>query len=139
MRRQHVLLRWLLLASLVGPSILLGFFAYHTYHQALRSGADRADRYAAIVEEHALKVFETIGLTLENVDRRLERLSSREVANSKELWEELREIQERSEQVGAIFISGSDGRSVLTTRHYPASGVDFSDRDYFQEQRVRDH
>ena len=100
MRRQDAFLRWLLLASLVGPAILLGFFAWHTYHEALRSAADRADRYAAIVEEHALKVFETIGLTLENVDRRLEGLSPAEIANSKELWEELRRFQERSEQVG---------------------------------------
>lgn len=131
-------LRILLVASILAPAALFTYFCWVSYHSAMQTAQDRADRFAAIVREHALKVFETIGLTLESVDRRLQHVPWEDIRSSKPLWEELRRMQERSEQVGAIFVSPAEGSTALTTRVFPVPPLDFSDRDYFVEQRIQD-
>jgi two-component system NtrC family sensor kinase len=131
-------LKLLLVASILAPAALLTFFCWLSYLSAMQTAQDRADRFAAIVREHALKVFETIGLTLENVDHRLQDASWEEIRTSKLLWEQLGSIQQRSEQIGSIFVSPPDGTVALTTRVYPPPPLDFSDRDYFNEQRQND-
>jgi two-component system NtrC family sensor kinase len=130
-------LKLLLLVSLAAPAVLFAFFAWHSYRTAMQTADDRADRFAAIVREHALKVFETISLTLENVDHRLQSASWEDIRKSRTLWDQLRRVEERSEQVGAIFVLSLDGTTALTTRVFPAPTIDFSDRDYFSEQRER--
>src|SRR5215208_218687 len=109
-------LRLLLVASVALPALLFTFFAWHSYKTAIQTAHDRADRLSAIVREHALKVFETIALTLENVDHRLQTATWDEIGTSRELWEQLRSMQGRSEQVGAIFVSARAGPIALTTR-----------------------
>jgi two-component system, NtrC family, sensor kinase len=128
-------LRLLLVSSIAAPLVLLAFFAWLSYQTAVQTAHDRADRLAAIVREHALKVFETIGLTLQNVDHQLQDLSWEEIRSSKMLWDQLRTMQERSPQIGAIFIVPADGTVALTTRVRPVDPIDFSDRDYFLAQR----
>ena len=128
-------LKLLLVASIVAPAALFAFFAWNSYQTAMQTAHERADRFAAIVREHALKVFETISLTLENVDQRLQGVTWQEIQTSRPVWEQLREIEKRSDQVGAIFVTPPDGRNGLTTRVFPAPPTDFSDRDYFTAQR----
>jgi two-component system NtrC family sensor kinase len=130
-------LKLLLVASVAAPALLLAFFAWHSYATAVQTAHDRADRFSTIVREHALKVFETISLTLESVDHRLKTATWAEIRTSKALWDELRDLQERSEQVGAIFVTAADGKTALTTRVFPVPAMDFSDRDYFVEQKER--
>jgi two-component system NtrC family sensor kinase len=101
----------------------------------MQTAHQRADRFAAIVREHALKVFETIGMTLETVDHRLQGLTWDEIRTSPSIWEQIRHFQQRTPQVGAIFVTPADGNAGLTTRVFPAPPADFSERDYFQAQR----
>jgi two-component system NtrC family sensor kinase len=139
---QHYLLqflRLLLISSVAAPVILFTFFAWLSYQTAVHTAHDRADRLAAIIREHALKVFETIGLTLENVDHQLQNLTWEEIRTSEMLWDQLRAIQERSAQIGAIFIMPANGIVALTTRVRPVAPIDFSDRDYFMAQRESGH
>ena len=131
-------LKLLLVASIAVPAALFAFFSWLSYGTAMQTAHDRADRLAAIVREHAHKVFETINLTLENVDHRLQTASWDEIRTSKPLWDQLHKLSERSDQVGAIFVSPPDGSTALTTRVFPAPPVDFSDRDYLVEQKERD-
>jgi two-component system, NtrC family, sensor kinase len=132
------LLRLLLLGSLVAPAALFTFFAWHSYTSTVREAHNRAHRFAAIVQEHALKVFETIGLTLQRVDHEIENLTWDEIEHSPAVWEQVRKIQQSSEQVGAIFVIKGGGETALTTRAYPAPPVNFADRDYHFEQKRAD-
>jgi two-component system NtrC family sensor kinase len=138
-QRLSSFLKVLLVASVAIPAVLFGFFAWHSYKTAMQTAHERADRFASIIREHALKVFETISLTLENTDHRLEGISWEHIRTSRALWDQLRRVQENSAQVGSIFISPPDGGVALTTRVFPAPDTDFSDRDYFFSQRERDH
>src|SRR5215203_1909885 len=137
-RRLVPFLKLLLVASIAVPAALFAFFAWNSYGTTMQTAHDRAERFSAIVCEHALKIFETISLTLENVDHRLQTTTWDEIRTSKELWDELRRMQERSEQVGAIFVSPPAGATALTTRMFPVPAMDFSERDYLIEQKERD-
>jgi two-component system, NtrC family, sensor kinase len=132
------LIRAMLVAALVVPLAVFCLFAWYSYDQAMHSAADRAQRFAAVVQEHTLKVFETIGLVLHAADQRLRGVGAETLATAKPLWDELRRLQESGDQVGSIFVVDRDGFNVLTTRTFPAPMVDFSDRDYYYEQRNAD-
>ena len=138
---QHSLLqflRLLLVFSVAAPVIMFTFFAWLSYQTALRTAHDRADRLAAITREHALKVFETISLTLENVNHQLQNRSWEDIRTSNTLWDHLRAMKDRSAQIGAIFVIEPNGATALTTRTRLVPPIDFSDRDYFLAQRDSD-
>ena len=131
-------IRAMLVASLVVPAGVLALFAWHSHKQAVHESQDRAQRLAAVVEEHSLKVFETIGLVLHATDRRLEGASWNEIATSKTIWNDLKKLQQSADQIGAIFVVDRNGFDAFTTRAFPAPNLDFADRDYYFEQRQRD-
>jgi signal transduction histidine kinase len=131
-------IRAMLVASLVVPAAVLALFAWHSHKQSVREAQDRAQRFAAVVEEHSLKVFETIGLVLHAADRRLAGASWDEIATSRPIFDDLKKLQESAEQIGAIFVVDRDGIDRFTTRVYPAPPLDFADRDYYFEQRQAD-
>jgi len=131
-------IRAMLVASLVVPAGVLALFAWHSHKQEIRESKDRAQRLAAVVEEHSLKVFETIDLVLHAADRRLEGASWDEIAASRPIWTDLKKLQQSADQIGAIFVVDRNGFNPLTTRVFPAPNLDFADRDYYFEQRQRD-
>ena len=137
-RNEHPFLTLLLILSVAAPAALFAFFAWHSYQTTMQTASDRADRFAFVIREHALKVFETIGLTLQSVDRRLQNTSWEEIRTSQPLWAELRDAQQRHSQIGAVFVAAPDGTVALTTRVFSPPVQDFSDRDYFSEQKNRD-
>jgi signal transduction histidine kinase/CheY-like chemotaxis protein len=128
-------IRAMLVASVLAPVAVLGLFAWHSYHQIVHGAQDRAQRFATVVQEHTLKVFETIGLVLQAADQRLRGADLDALPGSKEIWDELRRLQQSSEQIGSIFVVDRHGFGSFTTRAFPSPVVDFSDRDYYFEQR----
>jgi two-component system, NtrC family, sensor kinase len=133
------LIRAMLVASIVAPAGVFGLFAWHSHNQITHAAQDRAYRLAAVVEEHSLKVFETIGLVLHVADEKLRGVDRETLATSKPLWDELRKLEQSSEQVASIFVVDRDGFGPFTTRVFQSPLVDFSDRDYYYEQRRADH
>jgi two-component system NtrC family sensor kinase len=131
-------IRAMLVASLLVPAGVLALFAWHSHKQSVHEAQDRAQRLAAIVEEHSLKVIETIGLVLHAADRRLAGASWDEISTSKPIYDDLKKLQESAEQIGAIFVVDRDGIDRFTTRAYPPPPLDFADRDYYVEQRQAD-
>jgi signal transduction histidine kinase/CheY-like chemotaxis protein len=131
-------IRAMLVAAILGPMIALGVFAWHTHNQIVHGAQERAQRFAAVVQEHTLKVFETIGLVLHAADQKLRGVDGQTLSTSKEVWEELKKLEQSSEQVASIFVVDRDGFTSFTTRAFPSPLVDFSDRDYYFEQRRAD-
>src|SRR4051794_30306321 len=78
-------LRLLSVLSIAAPAALFAFFAWHSYEAAIQTANDRASRFSAIVREHALKVFETVTLTLERVDHRIQDMDWEQIASSQAL------------------------------------------------------
>jgi signal transduction histidine kinase len=134
----HHLLRLLAAGSLLAPAILFAFIAWQRYEETFHHAEEHAKHTARLLEEHAAKTFETLELILRLADQHLRGVSWEEIRTSRELWDELRRLQQTAEQVGSIFVIDGAGRNALTTRSYGAGAVDFSDRDYFVAQQNED-
>jgi two-component system NtrC family sensor kinase len=132
------LLRALRFASLAAPVLVFAIVARISYLNAFADAELRARHLSAMLQEHAQKVFETVGLALRQVDQRLKGVDWDTIRRSRALWEELGSLQRSSEQFGSFFVIDSEGKTALTTRVFPNPTVDFSDRDYFTVQRERD-
>ena len=129
------LIRALLVASVIVPVVAFGLFAWHSHKEYVRGAQDRAQRLASVVQEHTLKVFETIGLVLHAADQKLDGATWDEMP-PRRLWDDLK-AEQSSEQVGDLRDQSRRFRAV----HHPPvsiSVVDFSDRDYYVEQRRAD-
>jgi two-component system NtrC family sensor kinase len=132
--RQTTAIKLLIAASLFAPALIFGLVAWQTYRDEFRSAEATAQHVSSLVEEHALKTFETIALALKFTDQRIKGLSWDEIAHSEALWNELNEVQHTLEQADSLFVIGPHGDLMLTTRAYPSPPTDFSDRDYFDAQ-----
>ncbi|HUS09536.1 MAG TPA: cache domain-containing protein, partial [Pyrinomonadaceae bacterium] len=128
-------LRALAAAALVAPILLFGAYALVSYHAAFRSAEMKAAHLSSILQEHAQRTFEGIHIALAHVDHQLAELDDQRVRTSKVAWDEVKRIQRIAPQLGSIFVVAADGSNLLTTREFPASGKDFSDRDYFQAHK----
>lgn len=128
----------LALASLIAPSVLFAAYASVKYDASFRAAETRAIQLTSILQDHAQRVFETIGLALANVDQRVAGLSSQVIRDSEIIWHDLKRIQAAGPQLGSIFVIAADGSVPVTTREFPAPLQDFSDRDYFMAHQGQD-
>lgn len=132
------LLKALLVASLAVPALIFAVHAWLSYVDVFRDAELRARHISSILQEHATKVFETIGLALRQTEQRLKGLDADTIRTSRPLWEELQKLQSANEQLGSIFVLAPDGSLLLTTRVFPTPATNFADRDYFVAQRDGD-
>src|SRR5262245_50648679 len=91
------LLKALLIASLAVPALIFALHAWLSYVDTFRDAELRARHISGILQEHATKVFETIGLALRQTDQRLKGVDWTTIRTSRELWEELRKFQSSNE------------------------------------------
>jgi signal transduction histidine kinase/ActR/RegA family two-component response regulator len=132
------LLKALLAASLLGPTLVLAVAGWQQYHALFAIAEQRAQHISNVLEEHALKSLETVALAMRATDARLTTLDWETIRTSRALWEEITTLQQSSDQVGSLFVIDPAGRNPLTTRVFPATDLNFSDRDYFYEQKRTD-
>jgi two-component system NtrC family sensor kinase len=130
-----LLLRSLLVFSVLAPVLFFGLSAWLSYRDIFNAAEHRTQHMANLVEEHTLKVFETMRLVLQQSDEKLGDLDDEHIRTERPLWDELKGLQQSLDQVDSIFVTDRDGKNILTTRSYPAPPVDFSDRDYFVAQK----
>jgi two-component system NtrC family sensor kinase len=130
-----LLLRSLLVFSVLAPVLFFALSAWLSYRDIFNAAEHRTQHMANLVEEHTLKVFETIRLALQQADEKLADLDDAHIQTTRPAWDELKALQQSLEQVDSIFVTDRDGKNILTTREFPASRIDFSDRDYFVAQK----
>ncbi|HEX8166735.1 MAG TPA: ATP-binding protein [Beijerinckiaceae bacterium] len=127
-------LRLLIAASLVVPLTLFGYASF-TSHRAAWAGADeRIERTLDVLQEHALKVFETVELMIDTTDEVLRGFSDDEIrAGEARFHARLKQLHDGLPEIGAVLVFDRDGRLLISTADLPAPRtVDFSDRDYFK-------
>jgi signal transduction histidine kinase/CheY-like chemotaxis protein len=131
------LLQVLAAAALLLP---LMFFALASAlsHRATYALADeRIERSLDVLQEQALKVFQSMNLALDTIENMLAGLSESEIrANEERLRLRLRQIQSTLPEVQSIWIFGPTGHPQVITRDYPAPyAEDFAALDYFAVPR----
>ena len=128
----------LLASSVFIPLLIFAAVAWQGYRNAFDAATSRGQQVANLLEEHAHSTLKTIELALRHTDERLKNVDWDTIRDSRELWDELRIFQEMAPQVGSIFMVAPDGSNAFTTREFPPSQSNFSDRDYFSEQKRAD-
>jgi two-component system NtrC family sensor kinase len=126
------------LASILLPVLVFALVAWESYRDGFRAAESRGAHIAGLLEEHALKTLETVALVLKQTDLRLKGVDWDTMRSSRELWTEIKAVKDLTDQVDAIFVVSPDGQNPLTTRVFPATTVDFSDRDYLIAQAEAD-
>ena len=127
------LLRLLLIASIIGPAILLALVAWLTYEAAFADANREIVRTSEVAREHAAKVFDSFGLVSGRVQELLNGLDDDAIrASEGALHNRFVKIIRDLPQIESFIVLSRDAHPLVATAAFPvASSEDFSDRDYF--------
>jgi signal transduction histidine kinase/ActR/RegA family two-component response regulator len=128
------LLKAVLVLTVAVPATLFLYFAETSYRTSFTFADERLQRGLDAVSEHAVKVFQSLNVTITAVsallgDRPDEALRAAEA----ELHAHLRDIVAELPAVDAIWVFDRDGRPVASSYRFPVPAeLNVSDRDYFR-------
>jgi two-component system NtrC family sensor kinase len=130
------LLQLLMVASLAFPAALFAYASYNDYQSVYAVADERIDRSLDVLQEQALKVFETVDRIFPEVDEVVRGMSDADIRAARStLTPRLQRIAGVMPQVHSIALIGSDGRLLASNEPQALQrGVNFADRDYFEAQ-----
>jgi two-component system NtrC family sensor kinase len=123
----------LIAAAFVLPLLIFAVAAWQNWRDIAAFTAGRAERRAALVAEHALKVFEVNEQVLRRVADRVRGLRWDEIESSGEIGAFLTTLTAEIDHVQGAGLIGPDGRLRAVSGAFPVPHLDLSDRDYFRE------
>jgi signal transduction histidine kinase len=123
----------LVAAAIVIPAAAFLAAALENRRDVLREGEGTVRRTAAVLDEHARRVFDTVDLLLGRVEERIRNLSNPEI-NTDETNRFLRTLKAPLPQAVSIWVSDSTGRVLAGSQDWNAN-TGISDRDFFAVHR----
>ena len=130
------LLRALAAASLLLPLALFLFASWVSLHDMQALADERISRSLDVMEEQALKAFQSVTVAIDGIQRLLGNRSAAEIVGDEpRLHGELVTISETLPEVQSIWIFGPDGRPQVITRESPPPKLFYGDQDYFTGPR----
>jgi two-component system, NtrC family, sensor kinase len=134
------LLQLMMVASLVLPAILFVYASWLNYRSVHAVADERIERSLDILQEHALKVFQTVQRTFSEVDEILRGMSDDDIrAAQSTLHPRLKRIVEVMPQLQALLVIGRDGRPLASsTLDSLPPDLNLGERDYFKVQAEHD-
>ncbi len=137
-RRSTVrLLQALAVAALLLPTLFFLFASWRTYGSAQALADERIERSLDVMQEQALKVFQSMNLAIDTINDLVAGKTETEIATAEpQLHERLRQIQSALPEVQSIWIFGPTGHPQVMTRETPAlTHLNYSAEDYFTVPR----
>jgi two-component system NtrC family sensor kinase len=130
------LLHLMMIASLVFPAALFAYASWNDYGEIHAVEDERINRSLDVLQEHALKVFETVDRTFAEVDEVVRDMSNDQIrAAQPRLHPRLERIVGIMPQLQTIVLIGRDGRPLVSsTLDAVPADARFGDRDYFKAQ-----
>ncbi len=130
------LLQLLMIASLLFPAALFAYAAWNDYRDIYAVADERIDRSLDVLQQQALKVFETVDRIFPEVDEVVRIMSDAQIdAAQSSIDPRLGRIVAVMPQVQSIVVIGSDGRAIATSGSQPSSvAANYADLDYFKVQ-----
>ncbi|MFB9266238.1 ATP-binding protein [Bradyrhizobium erythrophlei] len=133
------LLQWMMAASLALPLALFVFASAMSWISTNETADREIERTLDVTHEHALKVFETIDRSLSEITEMIRGLTDADItAREASLHQRLKQLADALPQVKSTWIFDARGHALANSLVLPAPDIDFSDRDYFQAQAIRD-
>ncbi len=129
----------LLFISILLPLALFALAAYENRRDVQRGAVLRVERTTRILHEHAMKVFETNQLVIDQINERLETLDWSKPQEVQGLHDLLARIQELLPQIACILVTDANGNLRADSLSYPVDRLmNYADRDYFQALKAHD-
>ncbi len=130
------LLLLMMIASVVLPAALFVYASWVSYREIHDVADERIGRSLDVMQEQALKVFQTVDRTFAEVNEIVRGMSDQDIrAAAPRLHERLSAIVGTMPQLYAILLVGRDGRSLAaSTLAVVPDSVNLADSDYFQAQ-----
>jgi two-component system NtrC family sensor kinase len=127
-------LRLAIAAAFVLPAVLFVFLAISNYWHTHAVADERIERTVGILQEHALKVFETIERSISETNEVVRGMTDDEIAaDEARLHLRLRQLVVSLPQFKSLWIFDPSGRSLVNSLVYPQQrDMNFAYRDYFQ-------
>jgi two-component system NtrC family sensor kinase len=131
------LLQALAAASLLLPLLFFLFAGWLSYRATQALADERLERSLDVMQEQALKAFQSMNLALDTINDLVANRSEAEIlADGAQLHQRLRQILGALPEVQSIWLFGPTGHPQMITREYPAPAAeDFSQLDYFTVPR----
>ena len=128
--------RLLLVASLLVPVTVFCAAAAWNRAEVLRETKEAITRTAAILHEHARKVFDTVDLVIGRVADRTDAMAWEDIA-APETGAFLRQLKAPLDQVVSIWITDASGHVRAGSQDWDPN-VSIAEREWFVAQRERD-
>ncbi|MBY3753703.1 response regulator [Azospirillum formosense] len=132
------LLRILLVASVLLPTLLFTAIAWRDFHDEEAQAERNIRKTVLILHEHMQKVFDTVEQVLDRLDERTAGMSWDEIGRSDDLHGYLRTLVEEVPQIGVVGLVDPNGALRNDNRLFPAPLVNVGDREYFRTQAASD-
>ncbi len=127
------LIRLAMAASLVLPLLLFAFASWTSYRNIHALADERLVRSLDVQQEEATKTFELIDLTMINALDLVAGMSEADIRQNEErLHFQFEKYSDAVTVVQSIWIYGTDGRTLVTSRVRPPPARSFADRDFFK-------
>ena len=115
------LLQVLAAAALLLPLLFFAFASALSHRSTYALADERIERSLDVLQEQALKVFQSMNLAVDTIENMVTGLSEADIrANEEQLHMRLRQIQDALPEVQSIWIFGPTGHPQVITRDYPA-------------------
>ena len=116
------LLKWMMAASVVLPMTLFAITAWMDYHNFQRLTDERIERSLDVLNEHSLKILQTIERTFGEVNEIIRGMSDDEIrANESAVHQRLKAIVETMPRMQGIVIIDRDGHPLVFSNRTPVS------------------
>jgi two-component system NtrC family sensor kinase len=132
-------LRLIAALSLLGPLVV---FTYATWanRQAIDAQAnERIERSLDVLQEHALKAFQTVERSIAEINEVIRGLTDDQVrARESDFFLRLKRTQQTLPQIEAIWVLDKNGRPLVSSNMLPVPNFSAGERNYFVEQSKAD-
>ena len=118
--------------SVIVPGMLFALAAWQNHREVLGEATAQVERTTRVLHEHAVKVFETHRLIIDQINTRLRFVDWSREEDRADVHSLLAGIRADFAQVANIAVTDAAGAMRATARTYPADpSVIFADRDWF--------
>ncbi|ALG70674.1 histidine kinase [Azospirillum thiophilum] len=122
------------LIALLG-AVFWGFVIWADRVETLRYAHEQAQSSARLLQEHVRRTVATADLAVGRTLDIVRHHGMPGLETSREAWIVIRDMVENLPEISALWIHGTIGEAVLTSRQFPAPQGNIADRSYFQAHR----
>lgn len=133
-------LRLIVVLSVVAPALLFSYATWENHRAIDAQARERIERALDVLQEHALKAFQTIERSISEINEVLRGLSENQIrASESDLFLRFKRTQQALPQIEAIWAFDKDGHPLVSSTILPVPReLDNSDRSYFKAQKDAD-